>query len=189
MTAEELLTFKGQGEASKVQFKERILDKYDIGCELVASSNTHVVGIQRALENDLKISFANNERLHEFLITIGRNGNQVGMKSNQVKEKSNQVYAFPEEPSNQVARESNQVYKSTPRRAKLTAKQKDIVNFCNIPRSANEIMERLGITNQSKNRAKYIAILVDMGYLEMTNPNNPNASNQKYRKKQQNNQD
>ena len=146
-------------------------------------------GIQRALDNDIKISFSNNERLHEFLITIGRNGNQVGMKSNQVKEKSNQAHTFPEEPSNQVVRGSNQVYKSTPRRAKLTAKQKDIVNFCNIPRSANEIMERLGITNQSKNRAKYIATLVDMGYLEMTNPNNPNASNQKYRKKQQNNQD
>lgn len=27
------------GEVSKVQFKERILDKYDIGCELVAMSN------------------------------------------------------------------------------------------------------------------------------------------------------
>lgn len=182
MTAEELLILKDQGEASKVQFKERILDKYDIGCELVALSNTHGSGIQRALDNDIKISFSNNERLHEFLITIGRNGNQVGAKSNQ-------VYASPEEPSNQVVRESNQVYKSSPRRAKLTAKQKDIINFCNIPRSANEIMERLGITNQSKNRAKYIATLVDMEYLEMTNPNNPNASNQKYRKKQQNNQD
>ena len=49
MTAEELLTLKDQGEASKVQFKERILDKYDIGCELVAFSNTHggelVIGI------------------------------------------------------------------------------------------------------------------------------------------------
>ena len=49
MTAEELLALKDQGEASKVQFKERILDKYDIGCELVAFSNTHggelVIGI------------------------------------------------------------------------------------------------------------------------------------------------
>ena len=36
------------GEVSKVQFKERLLDNYDIGCELVAFSNarggTLVVG-------------------------------------------------------------------------------------------------------------------------------------------------
>lgn len=54
MTAEELLTLKDQGEASKVQFKERILDKYDIGSELVAFSNTYGSGIQRALDNDIK---------------------------------------------------------------------------------------------------------------------------------------
>ena len=29
------------GESTKVQFKERITDKYDIGCELVAFSNSH----------------------------------------------------------------------------------------------------------------------------------------------------
>ena len=29
------------GEVSGVQFKERTLDKYDIGCELVAFSNAH----------------------------------------------------------------------------------------------------------------------------------------------------
>ena len=38
------------GEVSGVQFKERILDKYDIACELVAFSNSHggklVVGIR-----------------------------------------------------------------------------------------------------------------------------------------------
>lgn len=29
------------GEVSGMQFKERILDKYDIACELVAFSNSH----------------------------------------------------------------------------------------------------------------------------------------------------
>ena len=41
------------GEVSGVQFKERILDKYDIACELVAFSNSHggklVVGIKDLL--------------------------------------------------------------------------------------------------------------------------------------------
>ena len=40
------------GEVSGVQFKERILDKYDIACELVAFSNSHggklVVGILKS---------------------------------------------------------------------------------------------------------------------------------------------
>ena len=38
------------GEVSGVQFKERILDKYDIGCEMVAFSNTNggklVIGVK-----------------------------------------------------------------------------------------------------------------------------------------------
>ena len=39
MTTEDILQLRDRGEVSKVQFKERILDKYDIGCELVAMSN------------------------------------------------------------------------------------------------------------------------------------------------------
>ena len=39
MTIGDILKLRDLGEVSKVQFKERILDKYDIGCELVAMSN------------------------------------------------------------------------------------------------------------------------------------------------------
>lgn len=65
----------------------------------------------------------------------------------------------------------------------LTGKQKDVIDFCSIPKSSREILERIGVSNHSKNREKYINGLVEAGYLEMTNPENPNASNQKYRKK------
>ena len=65
---------------------------------------------------------------------------------------------------------------------KLTKQQEDIRNFCSIPRTAQEIMDRLGITNQSKNRQRHIQPLLDMGVLEMTNPENPTANNQKYRR-------
>ena len=34
----------------------------------------------------------------------------------------------------------------------------------------------------SKNRERYITSLVAAGYLQMTNPDNPTASNQKYKK-------
>ena len=65
---------------------------------------------------------------------------------------------------------------------KLTKQQEDIRNFCSIPRTAQEIMDRLGITNQSKNRQRHIQPLLDMGILEMTNPENPTANNQRYRR-------
>ena len=49
MTTEDIQKLRNLGEVSKVQFKERILDKYDIGCELVAMSNARggqlVIGI------------------------------------------------------------------------------------------------------------------------------------------------
>ena len=61
-------------------------------------------------------------------------------------------------------------------------KQKDIVNFCSVPRTSREILERAGVVYHTKNIAKYITSLVAAGYLQMTNPDNPTASNQKYKK-------
>ena len=66
--------------------------------------------------------------------------------------------------------------------SQLTIQQKDIQNFWSIPCTAQEIMDRLGITNQSKNRQRHIQPLLDMGVLEMTNPENPTANNQRYRR-------
>jgi len=65
---------------------------------------------------------------------------------------------------------------------KITNKQRDIVNFCSVPRSSKEILERAGVTYHSKNIQTYIMALVEAGYLEMTNSEHPNASNQKYRR-------
>ena len=64
----------------------------------------------------------------------------------------------------------------------MTNKQKDIVNFCSVPRTSREILERVGVVYHTKNIAKYITSLVAAGYLQMTNPDNPTASNQKYKK-------
>jgi predicted ArsR family transcriptional regulator len=47
----------------------------------------------------------------------------------------------------------------------LTKSQKDIVNFCSVPRTAQEILDRLGLTNHSANRKRHIQTLVDMGVL------------------------
>ena len=224
------------GEVSGVQFKERILDKYDIACELVAfrmflfNNAIYLLpytgvgsGITRALDEDINVTFMNNDKAQEFVITVWREeGNEVEKKSNQVEGKSNQVGNQVEQKSNEVEEKSNQVQDSDTRlrhsgtdldtrlrhsdtnldtqlrhsntnsdtrlrhsdtkKVSLSNKQRDIVNFCSVPRTTAEIMERLGLSNQTKNRERYITSLVAAGYLQMTNPDNPTASNQKYKK-------
>ena len=147
-------------------------------------------GIARALDENINVTFTNNASVQEFVITVWREeSNQVDVESNQVRNevdtKSNQV----EGESNQVEGESNQVQDSDTRlrhsdtpKVSLSNKQRDIVNFCSVPRTTAEIMERLGLSNQTKNRERYITSLVAAGYLQMTNPENPTASNQKYKK-------
>ena len=90
------------GEVSGVQFKERILDKYDIACELVAfrmflfNNAIYLLpytgvgsGITRALDEDINVTFMNNDKAQEFVITVWRGeSNEVG---NEVHDKSNQV--------------------------------------------------------------------------------------------------
>ena len=195
------------GEVSGVLFKERILDKYDIACELVAfrmflfNNAIYLLpytdvgsGITRALDEDINVTFMNNDKAQEFVITVWRG------ESNQVEGKSNQVGNQVEEKSNQVedhntglrhsdtdhdtfAEDHDTIhsYHDT-KRVPLTNKQKDIVNFCSVPRTSREILERAGVVYHTKNIAKYITSLVAAGYLQMTNPENPTASNQKYKK-------
>ena len=147
-------------------------------------------GITRALDEDINVTFMNNDKAQEFVITVWREeSNEVEGKSNQVEPKSNQVVGKSNQVGNEVEGKSNQVQDSDTRlrpsdtkKVSLSNKQRDIVNFCSVPRTTAEIMERLGLSNQTKNRERYIASLVAAGYLQMTNPENPTASNQKYKK-------
>ena len=148
-------------------------------------------GITRALDEDINVTFMNNDKAQEFVITVWRG------ESNQVEEKSNQV-----EDHNTGLRHSDTNldtglrhsdtdldtglrHSSTDldtKRVTLTNKEKDIVNFCSVPRTTKEILDRIGVSMHSKNRERYITSLVAAGYLQMTNPDNPTASNQKYKK-------
>ena len=180
-------------------------------------------GITRALDEDVNVTFMNNDKAQEFVITVWREeSNQVEVESNQVEGESNQVGNEVHDKSNQVEGKSNQVGNevhdksnqvqdsdtqlrhsdtdldtrlrhsntnsdtqlrhSDTKKVSLSNKQRDIVNFCSVPRTTAEIMERLGLSNQTKNRERYITSLVAAGYLQMTNPENPTASNQKYKK-------
>jgi len=97
---------------------------------------------------------------------------------------SNQESVIVTEHSNGVTKKSNQeqqkVTKKSNQEDKLPGKIKDVVNFCTVPRTAQEIMARIGITNQSKNRKRYISALVEQGLLKLTIPDNPKDRNQKY---------
>ena len=144
-------------------------------------------GITRALDEDVNVTFTNNDKAQEFVITVWRGeSNQVEVERNQVGNevhgKSNQVEAESNQVGNEVCGKSNQVEDYNTKKVTLTNKQKDIINFCSVPRTSLEIMERLGVSNQTKNRERYITSLVAAGYLQMTNPDNPTASNQKYKK-------
>ena len=194
-------------------------------------------GITRALDEDINVTFMNNDKAQEFVITVWREesnqvegesnqvGNQVEQKSNEVEEESNEV----EEKSNQVEDHNTGLrhsdtdhdtrlrhsgtdlntsendldtrlrhsgtdldtsendldtrlrHSDTPK-VSLSNKQRDIVNFCSVPRTTKEILDRIGVSMHSKNRERYITSLVAAGYLQMTNPENPTASNQKYKK-------
>lgn len=63
---------------------------------------------------------------------------------------------------------------------RLTAKQQKVLEFCNeIPRTAQEILDMLGVKNQNKTRQQYTTKLVLMGVLRPTTTHK-NDSNRKY---------
>ncbi len=151
-------------------------------------------GILRAMDEGVAMQFANDDKQNEFIITIPRKGNsdepafdEKEPGKNQENDKSNQVEvsnepAFGEnEPVNHVGEPvlENDEPASQGRR-KISNKEKDIVNFCSVPRSAQEILDRVGVTNQSRHRKKYIQPLVDAGYLKPLTSENGGTKGQKY---------
>ena len=206
------------GEVSGVQFKERILDKYDIACELVAFSNSHggklVVGIKDKTGETNALSYSEVQETTNLLSDIASENvvPSILIKIDTVEvEDGNLVITVWREESNQVEdldtrlrhsdtdsdtfssdsdtdhdtfgtdHDTRLRHSDTPK-VSLSKKQKDIVNFCSVPRTSREILERAGVVYHTKNIAKYITSLVAAGYLQMTNPENPTASNQKYKK-------
>lgn len=156
-------------------------------------------GIQRALEDGLQVEFKNDERIHEFLITIKKRNPNLEADSDTILSRNEATPdtipgknettpdTFDVTPDTRPGRNeaTPDTFGVTPdtRRMKLTPKQKDVVNYCNVPRSSREILERAGVSYHSKNIQTYITDLVEAGYLERTIPERPSDMNQKYRKK------
>ncbi len=49
--------------------------------------------------------------------------------------------------------------------------------------SSKELMERVGLKHRPTFRENYLLPAIEAGYIEMTIPDKPHSSNQKYRKK------
>ena len=208
MNAEELLHIIRMGETSTVQFKERMDDAYKLGCELAAFSNSFGgqllsntllfdnaiyllpytgigSGILRTICYDCDVEFRNEPTIHEFVVIFRRSNQQdekVTNKSNDQEEKVTIKSNYQEQ---KVTIKSNdQEEKVTIKNSgmSLSIRQKQVIDYCSIPRTAQEIMDFLKISNQSKNRKKYITTLVETGFLEMTIPSFPKDKRQKYKK-------
>ena len=141
-------------------------------------------GITRALDEDINVTFMNNDKAQEFVITVWRG------ESNQVEDLDTRLRHSDTDLDTRLRHSDTDLDTGLrqsdtdldTKRVTLTNKEKDIVNFCSVPRTTKEILDRIGVSMHSKNRERYITSLVAAGYLQMTNPDNPTASNQKYKK-------
>lgn len=153
-------------------------------------------GITRALKFTPDIKFANDEMLKEFVVTVERrdvdNNNyrddrDEGAKDNPLNIRGVEEYRSTkrDEDGAEETKDGNQAARIPYKQ--LSSIQKDIVQYCSIPRTAREIMSHLGYYNNTKNMSSHVKPLLELGFLEMTEPDKPNSKNQKYRKTISNN--
>lgn len=116
-------------------------------------------GFLRARELDDKMEVVNDTKKKEVIVTFWRGSNQERVRvtefGNGVTKKSNGAQQKVTESSNGVA----------PSKVKLPGKEQDIINFCTVPRTAAEILSRMGLTNQTKNRKNTLILLWSKGDL------------------------
>ena len=171
--------------------------------ELLFSNGIHLLpytgagsGLTRAKFYTPDIKFENDERLKEFVVTIWRDSaaesseihdnvhdsvyDSVGVDKSLTENELSGGRCAVEKTDDRV---SGEVYDRVPYRL-LEPIQKNIIQFCSVPRSAREILEHINYKYHSEAIAKMIKPLLSMGYLELTIPDKPKSPKQKYRKKQ-----
>ena len=154
-------------------------------------------GITRALKFTPDIKFVNDETLNEFVVMVERgNVEETDAKKDRedrdIRDEENKDNSLSAKyiENNKAAKRDNDGVEETEDKTRvvripykqLPSVQKDIIQFCAIPRTAKEIMDHIGYYNNSKNMTTYVRPLLEMGYLEMTEPDKPKSKNQKYRK-------
>ena len=109
------------------------------------------------VDDGAHLEFKDDTRLHEFIITITRNvdpdtGNpDLDTKTGDLVTDLDTQHADLD--TDLVTHKCVSAFK-------FTKKQQDIINSCSVPCSSKEILERLGLSNHTKNREKHIMSLV-----------------------------
>ena len=171
----------------------------------ISINKMHIQGITRALKFTPDIKFVNDETLNEFVVTVERrNVGETDAKNDRYSDREDRDKRDEEDRDNslsskyigniEVTKRDNDGVEETKDRVRvvrtpykqLPSVQKDIIQFCAIPRTAKEIMDHIGYYNNSKNMTTYVRPLLEMGYLEMTEPEKTQSKNQKYRKVRKN---
>ena len=151
-------------------------------------------GVRRALEYDPKAVFSNGisdsdvitHSSNEFVITIPRESDQTTDPAKAKTDPVTDPVHLKSDPVADLQRTNTdpvQPNADPVKPTKLNKKQQDIRNYCSVPRSRQEILQRAGVSDHFDNRKKYIYELVELGILERTIPDKPNDPNQKYRRK------
>ena len=139
------------------------------------------------------IKFVNDETLNEFVVTVERrNVGETEAKNDRYNDrddrekrdredrdktlgnndlKNSQGLERDREDRDDVIETHPVSYKS------LSGVQKNVIQFCSIPRSAREILEHVGYAYNSTNIANQIKPLVEYVFIEMTEPEKLNSLN------------
>ena len=160
-------------------------------------------GITRALKFTPDIKFVNDETLNEFVVMVerkdlgdrdndrvnDRDGDREYREKRDEEDKDNllntrniekQGSEKRDEDRDEEDKEKSRVVRIPYKQ--LSSVQKNIIQYCSIPRTAKEIMDHVGYYNNTKNMSSLVKPLLELGFLEMTEPTKPNSKNQKYRK-------
>ena len=138
-------------------------------------------GITRALKFTPDIKFVNDETLNEFVVTMEREGVNDRDDDRDDRDKSLENSDLKKIGKQGNDRDDRVKHAGVSYKA-LDGTQKNIIQFCSIPRSAREILEHIGYSYHPTHIAKFIKPLLKLGFIEMTEPDKPNSKNQKYRK-------
>ena len=127
------------------------------------------------------IKFVNDETLNEFVVTVERK--DLGDRDNDRddRDKSLEDSHLQNDSQGHNDRDDRDKHAGVSYKT-LDGTQKNIIQFCSIPRSAREILEHIGYKYHPTHITKFIKPLLELGFIEMTEPTKPNSKNQKYRK-------
>ena len=139
-------------------------------------------GITRVMKLIPDIRFSNDEVLKEFVVTVERRSVDAidgddrdnYLMHNDSYNSSHRNH--DRDDRDRIIDNQHVSYKS------LGGLQKNIIQFCSIPRSAREILDHIGYSYHPTHIAKFIRPLIELNFLEKTEPEKPNSKNQKYRK-------